>query len=442
MKRIITIALAALLMAACSQKGPHASWTYDSVVYEMNIRQYTPEGTFAAAQQQLPRLKELGVDVIWLMPIHEIGVKGRKGILGSYYAIRDYTSVNHEFGTVEDFDAFLADAHRIGLKVILDCVANHTSPDCAWVDEKPSDWYMRDSLGNTVVEYDWTDIAKLNYDNADMREAVRAAMRYWLDRGIDGFRCDMAYIVPQDFWTETISVLRSEYRRGLYFLAEGEEPWLHDAGFDATYAWRCHHLLNDIAQGKAGAAELRAYIEEDAERFPHEAFRLMFTSNHDENSWSGSEYERMGKAAGLMAVLSFTMPQAQPLIYTAQEVGYDHRIAFFEKDAVPSWSPTHETVFYQTLTSLKHRHPALRAGEKGGEFALLEDQWVPEEVFGFTRTTKKEELMILANFSDNYTTVALPDAEEWADAVSSEVFDEELNCPVISPWGYRILVRK
>lgn len=442
MKRFLLLAIVALMAAACCNKAPHACWTYDSVVYEMNVRQYTPEGTFAAAQKQLPRLKELGVDVVWLMPIHEIGVKGRKGTLGSYYAIKDYTSVNHEFGTLEDFDAFLAAAHKLGLKVILDCVANHTSPDCDWVTDKPADWYVRDSLGNTIVEYDWTDIAKLNYDNADMREAVRSAMRYWLDRGIDGFRCDMAYIVPQDFWSETITALRSEYRRGLYFLAEGEEPWLHDAGFDASYAWRCHHLLNDIAQGKAGAAELRSYIAEDEQLFPSDAFRLMFTSNHDENSWSGSEFERMGKAARLMSVLTFTLPQSQPLIYTAQEIGYDHRLAFFEKDPVPCWCTTDETAFYQTMTSLRHRHPALRSGEKGGAYALVEDQWVPDDVFAFTRSCSKEEMMVLANFSDRYTEVALPDAQEWADAISGELFNEELNCPVLTPWGYRILVRK
>ncbi|MBS7291635.1 MAG: alpha-amylase, partial [Bacteroidales bacterium] len=193
----------------------------------MNVRQYTEEGSFQAAAQQLPRLRELGVDIVWLMPIYEIGQKGRKGTLGSYYAIKDYKTPNPEFGTLDDFDAFVAEAHRLGLRVILDWVANHTSPDAAWVTDKPADWYYRDSLGNTIVEYDWTDIAKLNYGNADMRSAMQDAMRFWLDRGVDGFRCDMASLVPQDFWTETISALRSEYRQELYFLAEGEETWLH-----------------------------------------------------------------------------------------------------------------------------------------------------------------------------------------------------------------------
>lgn len=437
-----SLLLALALLPACGEKGPHASWTYDSVVYEMNVRQYTEEGSFQAAAQQLPRLKELGVDIVWLMPIYEIGQKGRKGTLGSYYAIKDYKTPNPEFGTLDDFDAFVAEAHRLGLRVILDWVANHTSPDAAWVTDKPADWYYRDSLGNTIVEYDWTDIAKLNYGNADMRSAMQDAMRFWLDRGVDGFRCDMASLVPQDFWTETISALRSEYRQELYFLAEGEETWLHDAGFDASYSWRLHHLLNDIAQGKAGVKELKQYIAEDAELFPKDAFRLMFTSNHDENSWAGTEFERMGPAAPLMAMLTYTLPQSQPLIYTGQEIGFRHRFLFFEKDPVRCWNATPETEFYTRLNSIRHSHSALRSGEKGGEYAVVEDQWVPENVFAFTRSDRRETLMILANFSGEYTECALPDAQRWQDLVTGELFDEELNCPVLSPWGWRILELK
>lgn len=389
MRKVFIIICAFAALCSCA---PKQEVTYNqSVVYEMNIRQYTPQGTFAAAREQLPRLKELGVDVIWLMPIHEIGEKGRKGTLGSYYAIKDYKSVNPEFGTLEDFDAFLAAAHKLGLRLIIDCVANHTSPDCAWVTEKPADWYVRDSLGNTIVEYDWTDIAKLNYDNPDMREAVRDAMRYWLDRGIDGFRCDMAYIVPQDFWTETISTLRSEYGRELYFLAEGEEPWLHDAGFDASYAWRCHHLLNDIAQGKAGVGELRAYISEDAERFPSSACRLMFTSNHDENSWAGTEFERMGDAWKAMTVLCFTLPQSQPLVYTGQEVGWDKRFEFFEKDQSPDWQENNYTDFYKELIDIYHSNPALSAGDRGGDFTVISDE---NNTFVYSRTLEENKVTV------------------------------------------------
>ena len=441
MRKTISASLLLLSMAAAcrpNEESAHdAGWAYNAVVYEMNVRQYTEEGTFDAAREHLPRLRELGVDIVWLMPIHEIGVKGRKGTLGSYYAIKDYKSVNHEFGTLEDFDEFVAEAHRCGLKLIIDCVANHTSPDCDWVTEKPADWYMRDSLGNTLVEYDWTDIAKLNYDNPDVRDAVRDAMRFWLDRGIDGFRCDMAFIVPQDFWAETIPALRSEYERPLYFLAEGEKPWLHEVGFDASYTWECHHLLNAIAQGKAGAAELKALMEKYAEEFPGEAFRLMFTSNHDENSWSGSEYERMGKAAQLMAVLTFTLPQSQPLIYTAQETGYDHRIQFFEKDPVPCWCECDASRFYRDLCALKHGHSALQSGEKGGRYECVEASWVDEDIFAFTRSNEDETLMIIANFSNDYKKIGMEDASDWTDAVSPV----GPCCMTLAPWGWKILVK-
>lgn len=370
MKKILLAALAVLLLVSCSEKSPHAAWTYDAVVYEMNVRQYTPEGTFAATQAQLPRLKELGVDVIWLMPIYPIGEKERKGTLGSYYAVKDYCAVNPEFGTMQDFEAFLTEAKSQGFRVILDWVANHTSPDAVWIDAKPADWYERDSLGNTVVQYDWTDIAALNYDNADVWDAQESAMRFWMSKGIDGFRCDMACEVPFEFWTKTISSLRKDWPQ-MYMLAEGEDPKLHESGFDASYAWELHHLLNDIAQGKKGIPELLEYVKQDAERFPQDAFRLMFTSNHDENSWAGTEFERMGDAAKVMAVLTFTLPNGQPLIYTGQEMGWDHRFQFFEKDPVPAWEENEFAQFYQNLIKLRHEHPALRPGGRGGRFEVV-----------------------------------------------------------------------
>lgn len=370
MKKILLAALAVLMLASCAEKSPHAAWTYDAVVYEMNVRQYTPEGTFAAAQAQLPRLKELGVDVIWLMPIYPIGEKERKGTLGSYYAVKDYCAVNPEFGTMQDFEAFLTEAKSRGFRVILDWVANHTSPDAVWIDAKPADWYERDSVGNTVVQYDWTDIAALNYDNADVWDAQESAMRFWMSKGIDGFRCDMACEVPFEFWKKTISSLREDWPQ-MYMLAEGEDPKLHESGFDASYAWELHHILNDIAQGNKGADDLLEYVKHDAERFPKDAFRLMFTSNHDENSWAGTEFERMGDAAKVMAVLTFTLPGGQPLIYTGQEMGWNHRFQFFEKDPIPAWEVNEFAQFYQELIKFRHEHPALRAGEKGGRLEVV-----------------------------------------------------------------------
>ncbi len=373
MKRILFFLLILSALAACSRKPDNGSapdaWAREGVVYELNVRQLTPEGSFAAAETQLPLLKELGVDIIWVMPPYPIGELGRKGSLGSYYAIRDYCDINPEFGTLADFDHFLAAAHAQGFKVVLDWVANHTSPDHPWATEKPAEWYVRDEQGHTIVEYDWTDIAKLNYDCAEMRAEMEKCMRFWLDRGVDGFRCDVAYQVPQDFWAAVLPQFRKDYGRPLYFLAEGEEAWLHEAGFDTTYAWKLHHLLNDIAQGCCGADSLVRYLDWNRQTYPEGVRRLGFTSNHDENSWSGSEFERMGEGWQAMTVLAWTLPQMQPLIYTGQEFGYDHRFAFFEKDPIPARKTNAVTDFYRRLARLREDHPALSAD--GAEFRLL-----------------------------------------------------------------------
>ena len=370
MKQLIPLCLlSALILCACSRPAPADSFGND-IVYEMNIRQYTPEGSFAAAQQHLPRLRELGVDIVWLMPIHPIGVEGRKGTLGSYYAPRDYRDVNPEYGTLADFDAFVAEAHRLGLKVIIDWVGNHTSPDAVWTSEKPADWYVRDSAGNFVIQYDWTDIAKLDYDRPDMRLEMTDCLRFWLKRGVDGFRCDVAGEMPVDFWQQAITTLRREFP-GSYWLGEGEKPEMHDHAFDATYAWELHHLLNDIARNKAGKAELKAYLDKNAANYPADALRLMFTSNHDENSWSGTEFERMGDAWEAMAALCFTLPCGQPLIYTGQEVGMHKRFQFFEKDAIESWEANAYTDSYRRLCDWRHRHACLAAD---GGF-----EWLPSD---------------------------------------------------------------
>ena len=359
----------------------------------MNVRQYTPEGTFAAAQQELPRLQELGIDILWLMPIHPIGVKERKGTLGSYYAIADYKAVNPEFGTMEDFENFLAEAHKLGFRVVLDCVANHTSPDAKWINECPADWYVRDENGNTVVNYDWYDIAELNYDNKDVWAAMADQMRFWMEKGVDGFRCDMACEVPFEFWQETISGLRADYP-GMYMLAEGEEPRLHSiSGFNTSYAWELHHLLNSIARGEKNIPELLEYLDKDAQNSPENAFRLMFTSNHDENSWAGTEFERMGDAAKLMAVLTFTLPNGQPLIYTGQEMGWNKRFEFFEKDPIPAWEKNEYFDFYKELIAIRHANPALAAGVNGGAFEVVSTD---DSTLVFTRTLPDNKVTVKA----------------------------------------------
>ena len=396
MKKFI-IAFAVLALAACAPKVQyHPEWTYDTVVYEVNVRQFSPEGTFAGVEAQLPRLKDLGVDILWLMPMYEIGVEGRKGTMGSYYAIKNYKAVNPEFGTMEDFQSLLDAAHELGFKVILDWVANQTAPDNVWMYEKPAEFYERDAEGNAIWEYDWTDTRSLNYENEEVWWAQDDAMRFWLDKGVDGFRCDAAGDVPAEFWYGILPKMKADYP-GIYLLAEAERDNLANSleTFDANYAWELHHLLNSLAKGAKTVKDLQDYVARDAARFPKEAFRLMFTSNHDENSWAGTEFEREGAAANACAVLCFTLPNGQPLIYTGQEIGLSRRLAFFEKDPIEDWSANEQTAFYKKLTELKHNNPALAAGERGGKIVWWE---APEGWVAFHRELKDNRVIVIANF--------------------------------------------
>ena len=407
-KKLITLAAALLAAFSCTcPKTDHAKWTYDTVVYEVNVRQFSPEGTFAAVKAEVPRLKELGVDILWLMPVYPIGEAERKGSLGSYYAVRDYKDVNPLFGTMADFDALLAEVHKAGMRLILDWVPNHTAPDHPWITEHP-DYYKLDSLGRPTFDADWNDTRTLNYANPEVRKAMDDGLRFWLGKGVDGFRCDMAGMVPTDYWEWQIPSIRKDFPK-CYWLAEAETPDLSDVTktFDATYSWELHHLLNDVAQGKKPASDIKAYIEKDAVNTPATAFRLMFTSNHDENSWAGTEFERMGDAAKVMAVLCFTLPKGQPLIYTGQEVGFNHRFLFFEKDPITSWESNEYTEFYKELTALRHAHKALAAGEAGAPAQWLEGY--PEGVLAFRRALKGDSVTVVANLTPE--SVTLPGGE-------------------------------
>ena len=420
MKRLLILGCALLALAGCKKTpAAHPEWTYNSVMYEVNIRQFSPEGTFAGVEAQLPRLKDLGVDILWLMPMYEIGTEGRKGTLGSYYAISDYKKVNPEFGTMEDFEHLVAEAHKLGFKVILDWVANQTAPDNVWMTGKPADFYERDSLGNAIYEYDWTDTRSLNYENEDVWWAQDDAMRFWLAKGVDGFRCDAAGEVPAEFWKGILPKMNKDYP-DIYLLAEAERDNLADPAetFDANYAWELHHLLNSLAQGRKTVADLKDYVARDAARFPKEAYRLMFTSNHDENSWSGTEFEREGAAANACAVLCFTLPQSQPLIYTGQEIGLSRRLEFFEKDPITDWSANEYTTFWKTLVDLKHNNPALAAGERGGKMVWWELPEGLDGIVAFHRELKKNKVIVVANFG-----VAPEEEEPAAETVQGEATD-------------------
>lgn len=425
----------------------HPEWSYGAVLYEMNVRQLTPEGTLRAAAARLEFLRDLGVDAVWLMPIYPIGEKNRKGTLGSYYSIRDYCAVNPELGTMDDFDDFVAEAHRLGMKVLMDWVANHTSRDARWIAGKPASWYERDASGEPAVPWDWTDTAKLDYANRDVWEAQAAAMEFWIARhAVDGFRCDMAMLVPIGFWQYAAARLR-RVKPDLFLLAEAEQRNLFDDGvFDACYGWEMHHLLNDVAQQRVRVTALRDWLRADRGRYPRSAMRLAFTSNHDENSWNGSEFARMGAARGIMAAFTFVVPGGLPLIYTGQEVGYDHSFAFFDRDPIPaeSYRANAYTEFYRRLTELRHANPALAAGGRGGDMVEISNN-AEDCLMTFVREIPGNQVVAVMNLSpyaietDYYTGIY---AGMYTDALTGR--PSELRGHVVEPmgpWSYRILTR-
>lgn len=420
----------------------HAAWSYDAVIYEMNIRQTTPEGTFRSAAQRLPLLRNIGVDAVWLMPVYPIGRINRKGTLGSYYSISNYCAVNPEFGTMADFDDFVAEAHRLGMRVLLDWVANHTSRDAVWLSECPTDWYERNADGSAKVPCDWDDTAKLNYANREVWRGEIDAMSFWLrEHDVDGFRCDMAMLVPIEFWQQARSELQ-RIKPDVFMLAEAEEQNLFDNAFDASYTWEMHHILCDVAQGRRRVWDLRNYIYADRGRYPQSAMRLMFTSNHDENSWNGSEFARFGVAAEIMAALTFVLPQSLPLIYTGQEYGYDHSFAFFDKDPMPLQQDNRFTSLYRRLCALKHSNSALRSADAGGSFMEINNN-APDCMMTFVRETADNRVVVLMNLSpynvlSDYRTGIY--AGEYRDAMTGERY--VLNEHVLGDtpaWSYRIL---
>lgn len=381
-------------------------WSKNANIYEVNIRQYTPEGTFLAFMPHLERIRAMGVDILWLMPIYPIGEEKRKGGMGSPYATKDYKGVNPDFGTVDDFQQLVSKAHDLGFKVILDWVANHSAFDNQWAKDHP-EWYTQDSTGTIIhpVDTDWTDVADLNYDNLDMRAALIDAMQYWVkELNIDGFRCDVAGFVPDDFWKEAITQLQET--KHLFMLAEWDEAKMHDDGFHATYGWGFHHVMNNIAKGEMPISQIDSFLIEDAVKYKTDDYRMNFTTNHDENSWNGSIYERMGNFADAMTVLAFTV-QGIPLIYSGQEVTLNHRLSFFEKDSI-NWNGTSKASFFTKLLALKHENSAIWNGSYGGDYkrlATTED----ESIFAYARTKENDKVLVMLNLSDKNQSFRLTD---------------------------------
>jgi glycosidase len=399
MKNLSTLTILAcfvFLQTSTFGQTNKVDWSKNATMYEVNIRQYTPEGTFEAFAKHLPRLKKMGVDVIWLMPIHPIGEKNRKGGLGSYYAVKDYKGINPEFGNQADFKALVDQTHNLGMKIIIDWVANHTSPDNVWLDDCRQHWYTLDSAGylQPTIGTDWWDVADLNFNNPDMRKEMISALEYWVkDFDIDGYRCDVAGEVPTDFWDDARAAL--DKIKPVFMLAEAELPEHHKKAFDMSYAWEFHHIMNEIAKGKMSLADIHNYFAKN--RFHSNDYRLQFTSNHDENSWNGTEEERFGKSRFLYAVLAATI-EGMPLVYSGQEADFNRRLLFFEKDQI-DWGKFVNEVFYTKLLHLNKNNNALWNGDFGGQ-VQFESCPNNKDVLVYVREKKGHKVVVFLNFSD------------------------------------------
>lgn len=447
MKKSFLLALAAFMLASCAEQTAlrHPDWAYDATIYELNTRQATAEGTFQAAEALLPQLRENGIDIIWVMPCQPIGKITRKGTLGSYYSIIDYCAINPEFGTRADFEHFVAAAHKQGFKVILDWVANHTAPDSEWT--KNEGWHYRDSLGKLMVQYDWTDISKLNYGNQDMRNEMLKAMHWWMDSiGIDGFRCDVAGEVPTDFWNWAMSDLRKTYPY-MFTLAEDEDKAqeLTETSFDMYYGWSLHHVMNEVAQGKKGVEDLWANFAKADSTIRPEAIRMNFITNHDENSWNGTEQERMGEAVPLFQAFCYVVP-GMPLIYTGQLSGNHHRLEFFEKDLIDIDEQYSQRELYKELNALRARNKALFSPECGAPmqrvpadnghiFACVrhkEDKWRDNTVIAVMNMSGEEQnvTLDLTGYEGKYRCMC-----------GKKTVLEPIQAFTLAPWQFKIFER-
>jgi glycosidase len=418
-------------------------WARHAVLYELNVRQFTAEGTFAAAEAQLPRLAALGVDIVWLMPIHPIGQKNRKGPLGSPYAVKDYVAVNPEFGTLADFKRFVARAHELGLRVILDWVANHTAWDNALASQHP-DWYSRDWRGqfHPTSWNDWSDIIELDYDQPGLRRYMTEALTFWVrETGVDGYRCDVAGYVPLDFWNGVRREL--EAIKPVFLLAEWQATDLHQDAFDATYAWDWYEAAVAATTGGQGVGALRGYYSTHENAWPREAMRLTFVTNHDKNSWDGTEFEQFGPGLEAATVLS-VVGTGLPLIYNGQEAGNDKQLAFFDRDPI-AWRDGHPRGdLYRRLFALKKAQSVLWNGRWGAPMIDVPNS-VPADVLSFVRMDERGKVFAVFNFSPRPQVVSFtegPQADTYRDfATGSAARMERRTTMSLPPWGYRVLVR-
>ncbi len=423
-------------------KLKHPEWSKNATVYQLNTRQFSEDGTFRAAQKELPRIKALGADIVWLMPVHPIGEENRKGTLGSPYAVKDYYGVNPEFGTLDDLKAFVDAAHALDMYVILDWVANHTAWDNPLRTEHP-DWYERDWDGDfrPTPWWDWSDIIDLDYSKPEVREYMTEAMKYWVrDVGIDGYRCDVAGFVPVQFWNNVRKEL--DAIKPVFMLAEWESRDLHAEAFDMTYAWSWYEAVHDIVNGHAPLSKLFVYYSWRESSYPKEAYRLTGVSNHDANAWEATQFEAFGDGLEAAIVLS-VVGDGLPMIYNGQEAGNPKRLEFFEKDPI-EWRPHPIGDLYRELFALKHENTALWNGQWGATMIRVWNSR-PDDVLSFVRENDADKVFAVINFTPELQSVTFSDAPfagAYTEYFSGNAIDIDSSTQLdLEPWGYRVYVR-
>lgn len=423
-------------------KIEHPEWSKNATIYQINLRQFTEEGTLQAAEKHLPRLKELGIDILWLMPIHPIGEKNRKGRLGSPYSVRDYYGVNPEFGDLSDLQHFVGAAHDLGFHVILDWVANHTAWDNPIAHEHP-EWYARDWKGDFHPSpwRDWDDIIDLDYGHPSLRKYMTDALKFWVEKAdIDGYRCDVAGFVPLDFWNQVRREL--DAIKPVFMLAEWEGRDMHAEAFDMCYGWSWYDTMHLIAAGKSDLGPLYTYYSHNEKEYPQDALRMLFVSNHDKNSWEGTEYEQFGNALEAVIVLS-VLSEGMPLLYNGQEAGNTKRLEFFDRDPI-QWKDHPMNEFYRSLFALKKGHPALWNGKWGARMIQVPNN-NPTQILSFVRQNEKDKVFVVLNFSASSQTITFKEDlyhGKYMDHFSGErvSLDASTQLP-LSPWAYHIFVK-
>ena len=477
MKKILILLVTIMFFIACKQEkktdnsveqvkletiAPFSDEiTETAVIYEANIRQYSPEGTFEAFSKDIPVLKELGVKIIWIMPINPISKikrkatgdvftseikdeEERKKYLGSYYSVSDYKAINPEFGTLDDFKNLVNTAHENDIYVIIDWVPNHTGWDHPWITEHP-EYYTQNEKGeiidpvnpDTGESWGWTDTADLNYDNQEMRDEMIADMKYWIENAnIDGFRMDVAHKVPPAFFKKAVIEMKS--LKPIFMLAEAEQPDLMQNGFDMHYAWEGHHIFNDISKGHKNVKALDAYLQKQDSILEEDDINMFFVTNHDENSWAGTLKERMANNKEVFTALIYVLP-GMPLIYSGQEYDLEHRLKFFEKDSIPKAKGAYFDIL-KKLGELKNSNESIHGGKNAKDYKRISTS-NDENILAFTRNNDK--LLFIANLSKEAQTFTLKNSGNYTDYMNETALqigeNQELT---FNPWEYKILIKE